>query len=739
MRATTTQTENAWKAAFKGGTDRPMMRATIQKLNVKSVAYDLASVPSVVVDGTTTGQSTTMSEFGGTGNFRTALFGQEHQPIELPNMASVSYQRSVDEPVSTCTIELFNTEILPLGELPENSSDTFERPGYFTPNRGVTTESQSRWGQATNGWRDILIPDRIIRLYEGYGFDSTLPPETDPHMYPAGVWIIDQVSYTADSRISVECRDLGRLLIDQILYPPIVPWTQYPVFWEAYHKIDNPDIIDETTISGGKWFKPNYSTDSNIPYIGRGFTDGGMPYVEGDGEVLGHGGSDAFDASETSYWMSVGNESGWSSAFEYVQGKFSSRSVAAVKVKTWGGPYTVYISVKKSDGTWYGRQKIPYRARAVDSGAAIRYVMSERIGNNKYKTFKLPKVYKDAVAVRITFSDLYDSNIGRYQYRAGCRDVQVYKVTSDIITTTIDGGYHIEGNYGDYTDIIKWFLVWAGFYWPSSGTGYAYQTYSDGTTPGLAPASRDPIFTDGRAWGDFELTRTYGISRLAEDIFDKKPVIDGITYVKDIVGFVFFIDETGGAIFRSPNIWQTGNYVSGSDGGPNEGRTGSIVTIDENETLLSMATTLSSRNVRERIFIANTSGSVGATATGYNPAPSGLMRVSGWTDQHFSSTDECQRMADLIGIRAMFTYRSNTVEIPGNPAIQIDDQVQIYERVTSETYRHYVKGLSCEWDLETGRYSYNLETQWLGETPFQWISQNLSATTTEYLQLLGKI
>lgn len=739
MRTVTTQTTDAWKAAFKGGSDRPMMRATIQKIVVRAIKYDLEDVPAVSLDGVVLGKSETMKEFGGVGWMRSASFGQQHVPVELPNLASVSYQRSIDQTVASCTLELYNTEILPIGQSPENSSDHFERPGYFTPNRGVSAESQSRWGQATNGWRDLLIPDRVIRLYEGYGYDPNLPPETDPHMYPSGVWRIDQVTYTADGKITVECRDLGSQLLDLIMYPPIIPWPQYPAFWEAFKKVDNPDVIDESKMTGGSWFRPKYQTDSNIPYIGKGFSDGSRPYVESDGEVLGHGGPDAFDGSNDSYWLSVGNLSGWSSAFEYVQGRFSARKVAAVKVRSWGGPYKVYISVKKSDGTWYGRHDIPYDARAVDTDADIDFVMSAKIGKNDVRTFKLPKVYKDAVAVRVTFTDLYDSGIGYYRYRAGCRDVQVYKTDSDVIETRVDGGYHVEGNYSDYTDIVKWFLSWAGFHWPGETTGDAYQYYSDGTKVIMNPPSRDPIFVKGRTWGDFELTRTQGIQRLNEDIFDKKPVMDGITYIRDIVGFVFFIDETGGAVFRSPNIWQPGNYLSGLDGGPNVGRTSSVITIDENETLLAMSTSLSNRNVRERIFVANTTGKIGAVAKGYNPAWSNIMRVAGWTDQHFSSIEECRRMADLINIRGMFTYRTNNIEIPGNPAIQIDDQVQIYERVTSETNRHYVRGLSCEWDLESGRYVYNLETNWLGDRPFQWISEYLDAVTIRYLKLMGKI
>ena len=213
-----------------------------------------------------------------------------------------------------------------------------------------------------------------------------------------------------------------------------------------------------------------------------------------------------------------------------------------------------------------------------------------------------------------------------------------------------------------------------------------------------------------------------------------------VNYVKDIVGYLFFIDEGGGAVFRSPNIWSVGNWIG--DGGPNSGRTSTIVVIDETQTLMSLGAKMSSRSIREKIFVANVSGQIGAMANGHNPYPSGLRRVGGFTDQHFLTVKECQIMADLITLRQLFTYRTDKVQIPGNPAIQVDDQVRVYERVSEEAFLQYVIGISMNWSLETGKYTYDLDTHWLGDTAFsEWTFNpaDLSAEAQQYLRSIGKI
>lgn len=101
-------------------------------------------------------------------------------------------------------------------------------------------------------------------------------------------------------------------------------------------------------------------------------------------------------------------------------------------------------------------------------------------------------------------------------------------------------------------------------------------------------------------------------------------------------------------------------------------------------------------------------------------------------------------MADLVALRQLFTYREDTVTIAGYPAIQIDDQVKLIERVTEESGDdvHYVQSIESNLDMEQGEWTYSLGTQWLGKNPFgTWVfdPNNLSPDTQGYLHALGKI
>lgn len=701
MRTIDSATTDAWLSGDYTGERRPMVRATIARLHAITVPFRSQVYCS-------------------------AVWGQNARPRELPNIKSVKWSRSLDADAATMTMELFNTRQLAIGTLPERNEDLGE-PGWFTYNRGKTSWSTSRWGQQANGWHDRLVPDRIIRTYEGYGFDETVKPEDDPHMYLSGVWMIDTVEYTNDGIITVQCRDLGRILIDQIMFVPVVPLKHYPLSFHWY----KPKKDTVLTVSGTtKWIRPTYSNSSNTPYVGR------------NGTEYGHAGHDAFDNSNRTYWLSIGNDNPNADyAFEWIEGKHAKGATSAVKFRTWGGPYRVYVSVF-ADGKWQGDQTVPYNTSdpvSAPNGANIRYVghCSARDGELKY--YKFPKTYLNATKIRLTFHHLYNSGLGPYPYRAGCRNVEVSfgsEVVETVQSTTTNS---LKGNYNDYTDIVKLLLAWGGFYWPhDSARGRIRKT--DGTYLVDPAPSNDPYLGKGRVWGDFMMTGTHGVVDLTTEIWDKKPLMDGINYVRDIVGFIFFIDETGGAVWRMPNIWKVGCYIG--DGGANAGRTKKVHHLDERTVLIGLTAALSSRNVREKVFVANTSGKIGAVAPGFNPYKTGLRRVGGWTDQRFATKKECQIMADMIAVRQMFTYRTDKVTIAGYPGIQIDDQVRIYERVTNEGYLHYINGVDMEWDLESGRYTYSLDTHWLGDTPFSnWVidPSKLTAVTRQFLKALGQI
>jgi hypothetical protein len=352
------------------------------------------------------------------------------------------------------------------------------------------------------------------------------------------------------------------------------------------------------------------------------------------------------------------------------------------------------------------------------------------------------------------------------------------------IGTSLVPTYRWNGSYSDYTDIVKLFCAWGGLYWPPEAKmPLSDGTYADFPIPGkkgdsaltytlpgdqvkqifyvtpegieesysYAQDRRYPngyvryLQSGGRVWGDLETTGTTGIVEFPIDQFDKKPLADGINLVRDTIGFVFFIDETGGVIWRLPNYYSVGNWimdppwvgVNPLPAGPwtpdHRGRTRNMYSIDEKQVIIGLRAVLTGTNIRDRIFISTVDGKFGAAIKGFNPFPTGMRRVAGWTDQYFQSTAECLRMAQMIAMRQMFSYRNDQITIPGFPGIQIDDQVEIVETVTGEKTRdlpqawgvvpkrrgtvHYVRGIQSSLDMETGEWTYNLATHWLGVHP----------------------
>ncbi len=80
-------------------------------------------------------------------------------------------------------------------------------------------------------------------------------------------------------------------------------------------------------------------------------------------------------------------------------------------------------------------------------------------------------------------------------------------------------------------------------------------------------------------------------------------------------------------------------------------------------------------------------------------------------------------MAQLIAMQLYFQQRQGSITMVANPAIQIDDQVKIYERISSETAVHYVRGVSSQWERESGSYSMTLTTSQLSLPNGQWVLQ----------------
>jgi len=111
--------------------------------------------------------------------------------LEIPNISTITINKDMTSDAATCTINVDD----PTGAL-----------------NPVPT---------TGTWSRVLCPNTLLTTFQGYGV---------PALDKTGTWLIDKVTFSNPPNvITIQCRDLMKLLIDQTLYPPIIPNELYPI------------------------------------------------------------------------------------------------------------------------------------------------------------------------------------------------------------------------------------------------------------------------------------------------------------------------------------------------------------------------------------------------------------------------------------------------------------------------------------------------------------------------------
>lgn len=290
-----------------------------------------------------------------------------------------------------------------------------------------------------------------------------------------------------------------------------------------------------------------------------------------------------------------------------------------------------------------------------------------------------------------------------------------------------------EGNYsGDPIDIVKELLAWSGwtFYSPSA--------------------------TSVDIFGQIESSGINADYPIGADKFDKRPILDIIKELIEVVGYGFRIREDGGVVISSKNVWRSGNfdedgtriYVNGNSlervSSSHPSAEEYIPLIDENVDLFSYSTSLTGESMRSEVIIGNeVLDPRNPTSTGFIrhtpqsateqlspgiPALRDIPIPAMWTNSTFQNPEEMKIMAELIDLNAWFGSRTGSASIIANPCLTIGDQIKIAERNTSEYNIHYIRGIKSSHDLETGDWEYSLTTHWLGDKD-NWVitADNVSA------------
>jgi hypothetical protein len=719
----------AWLSPDKTGERRPTVRATIQYINFASYPYD-----------------DVMSTQNVRGQFWTGLFSQPADVLEIPAIDSISWSRGVTQDVAECTLRLKANDLTPIGQ-PQNDEGLYDDPGALIPTRGIIWDAD-RWGFTANGWEDVFLPNRLVRTYEGYGVDRNVFPAQDTHLKQSGTWLIDEVTFGSDGVVELKMRDFGKILLEKIVMYPGIPYNHYPLTFATSKSVTYNTRVPK----GGSWKRPTGSVSSSgEAYVGKNIaTSDGSNFVGPGGVWAGNQPSFALNSDPNRVWISTGNSErlpDGPKVWWQVDLSHHKTTIAGVRINPVRGPVRVYISLYDSvKKKWTGTKTIPYHrpTEGVDVGAAIPFQRAVTVNAEEPTDLIFNRPRKNISKVRLTFrpSTIIGSDRD-HAWRAGMREVFLYTGARSKLKVSKSSATRNEGLITDYTDAVKWLLGWGGFYWPPNTTQGDYQILDDqGTRQYISFTSADSALPAGRIWGDFMNSGTSPVQDLTADLFDKQPLMDAIGYIRDVLGFVCWVDETGGFIWRMPNIWKPGNYMSPDDLGPRaSSKTTSVVEISDENVLLSYSTTIDAKNLREKIFVANTDGRYAQLAAGYGTSEGiDFGRLAGYMDQNFASQAEVERMADLIATRQKFSYRTSRATIPGYPAIQIDDQVRISDRTTNETYYHYVESISSALDMTNGTWDYNLQTHWLGEQASgSWVIDTGSVTNElwMYLHQLG--
>ncbi len=359
---------------------------------------------------------------------------------EIPNIQSIQIQRSIDSDAATATIQIYNMWHEDFGDQPSGPIGQLGMPGYLGPDYGASADAAARWGQTANEWARVLTPNALIRTYEGFGgfLDTAATPSAnqdelkvladaiaDGDTMLTGVWLIDRVTTGTNGTMTLTCRDMAKLLIDQMLYPPLIPTALYPLQYCRYYFDQTDEAFDPRP--------PRVQEEgvtADVPLIYK--TSSGDKWYGQNAAIHGHRPTDSLDGNPETFAYSVGNghptRPFCTDYFEYEpQG-----AINQVYLHTWKQGYTVYINVKEN-GVWQGETSVAYDVTPLytsqpsalnpDTEADELYVLQTGVASETGFWITLPRVY-DAERLRITFKQHYKSNHGPFFYRCGIRELK---------------------------------------------------------------------------------------------------------------------------------------------------------------------------------------------------------------------------------------------------------------------------------------------------------------------------
>lgn len=355
---------------------------------------------------------------------------------EVPNIKSISINRSLSEDVAKCTITMYNTWHESNTVAPELVGQ-LGKPGNFWPKRG---ETSNVWNQtAAKGayrkdgvwdpnfsWANVLVQNAMLITRQGYGgvpsqgnYVSVQDNIDAGNILPTGIWLIDTVVGGSDGLLNITCRDIGRILLDQIVFPPLVPGGLYPLEYYPAGKSSFDSMFGPRVSTG---LAPGSKGEVRVtphPDSTSGVADSsrsGFPV------------SNSLDGLDGTYGLTEAFPSPIADNLPFFQYNINQK-VSSLYLLPWAGGYECYIHVMEG-GVWKGSQSV-----SLANSGPIPYVKKINVplyvpdGHEKGINIDLPGEY-NVERMIISFQNLYYSNVASsagYRYRGGIRTLIAYR------------------------------------------------------------------------------------------------------------------------------------------------------------------------------------------------------------------------------------------------------------------------------------------------------------------------
>lgn len=374
--------------------------------------------------------------------------------MEIPNLKTVIIDRSMQNQAGTIQVVMYNTVAPPDGE-GGDSPQAFGRPGYFSYARGQAGETSVRWGQAPNSWKDVLRENALLRVYQGYGGQSLSLAEAiaNGNLMLTGVFLVDSVQIVSGGGtggegglLTLNGRDMSKLLIDQPAWPPVVPAAFYTSAGIQY-------VYGASGVLDGVAGARNEITPFHQrSYAACSAQDSANP-AQNDAPIWGKQPSNILSESPASHYVSEGFATESGNPWVELKVGIDQGAVSACKIAVPPGynGCTVYISIYGGTGLVFrdGSEWATYPGYKPGQGPTINgvpYVMKFGV-DGQPRWINLPSGY-NCEYIRFTFEGLTLREDG--QYHAAAWGAGVGALTSFEGNTSGQVLSDKGGNYYDY-------------------------------------------------------------------------------------------------------------------------------------------------------------------------------------------------------------------------------------------------------------------------------------------------